>query len=86
MEFIVGASGWHDPFQAELVLVAEYRHGAGCSMEPCPARFGIAANIEFPLRRALFWIFRARPEGYSGRSAFSKQSMSWKLMTLLPQT
>lgn len=49
-------------------------------------KFGIAANIEFPLPASFIWemFVRVLPE-IPKESAFSKQSMSWKLMTLLPQ-
>ena len=50
------------------------------------ARFGIAANIEFPLPASFIWDMFVRVlKDIPGESAFSKQSMSWKLMTLLPQ-
>ncbi|STR44138.1 exodeoxyribonuclease V subunit gamma [Klebsiella michiganensis] len=49
-------------------------------------RFGIAANIEFPLPASFIWDMFVRVlKDIPGESAFSKQSMSWKLMTLLPQ-
>ncbi len=64
---------------------AEYRHGAVAADDPA-ARFGIAANIEFPLPASFIWDMFVRVlKDIPGESAFSKQSMSWKLMTLLPQ-
>lgn len=50
------------------------------------SRFGATTNIEFPLPTSFIWgmsihVLRDIP----GKSAFSKQSMSWKLITLLPQ-
>ncbi len=49
-------------------------------------KFGIAANIDFPLPASFIWdmFVRVLPE-IPKESAFNKQSMSWKLMTLLPQ-
>lgn len=49
-------------------------------------KFGIAANIDFPLPASFIWdmFVRVLPD-IPKESAFSKQSMSWKLMTLLPQ-
>ncbi|ELO90540.1 exonuclease V subunit gamma, partial [Salmonella enterica subsp. enterica serovar Enteritidis str. 6.0562-1] len=49
-------------------------------------KFGIAANIAFPLPASFIWemFVRVLPD-IPKESAFSKQSMSWKLMTLLPQ-
>ncbi len=85
MEFIVERQRLDDPFQAEMVLVQRYRHGAvaaddGRALRDC-RQYRVPAAGELYLG-----YVRARPEDIPGESAFSKrQSMSWKLMTLLPQ-
>ncbi len=48
-------------------------------------KFGIAANITFPLPASFIWeMFVTVLEDIPKESAFNKQSMSWKLMSLLP--
>ena len=85
MEFIVERQRLDDPFQAEMVLVQSTGMAQWLQMT-LAARFGIAANIEFPLPASFSWDMFVRVlKDIPGESAFSKQSMSWKLMTLLPQ-
>lgn len=85
MEFIVERQRLDDPFQAEMVLVQSTGMAQWLQMTTA-ARFGIAANIEFPLPASFIWDMFVRVlKDIPGESAFSKQSMSWKLMTLLPQ-
>ncbi len=85
MEFIVERQRLDDPFQAEMVLVQSTGMAQWLQMT-LAARFGIAANIEFPLPASFIWDMFVRVlKDIPGESAFSKQSMSWKLMTLLPQ-
>lgn len=85
MEFIVERQRLDDPFQAEMVLVQSTGMAQWLQMT-LASRFGIAANIEFPLPASFIWDMFVRVlKDIPGESAFSKQSMSWKLMTLLPQ-
>ncbi len=64
---------------------AKYRYGAVAANDPV-AKFGIAANIDFPLPASFIWDMFVRVlSEIPKESAFNKQSMSWKLMTLLPQ-
>ncbi|GAK85597.1 exodeoxyribonuclease V gamma chain [Vibrio ponticus] len=47
--------------------------------------FGVAANIEFPLPATFIWnMFTEVLPDVPKRSAFNKESMSWKLMHILP--
>lgn len=84
MEFIVERQRLDDPFEPETVLVQSTGMAQWLQMTLCQ-RFGIAANIDFPLPASFIWDMFARvlPD-IPTESAFNKQSMSWKLMTLLP--
>ncbi|MBB1202891.1 exodeoxyribonuclease V subunit gamma [Enterobacteriaceae bacterium 89] len=85
MEFIVEQDRLNDPFESEMVLVQSTGMAQWLQMT-LSKRFGIAANIEFPLPASFIWdmFVRVLPE-IPEQSAFNKQSMSWKLMTLLPE-
>lgn len=85
MEFIVERERLDDPFEPEMILVQSTGMAQWLQMT-LSQKFGIAANIDFPLPASFIWDMFVRvlseiPE----ESAFNKQSMSWKLMTLLPQ-
>lgn len=85
MEFIVERQRLDDPFMPEMVLVQSTGMAQWLQMT-LAKRFGIAANIEFPLPASFIWDMFVRVlKDIPGESAFSKQSMSWKLMTLLPE-
>ena len=73
-----------DPFQSEVVLVQSPGMAQWLQMS-LAEQFGIAANIAFPLPASFIWdmFVRVLP-GIPKESAFSKASMSWKLMTILP--
>jgi exodeoxyribonuclease V gamma subunit len=73
-----------DPFQSEVVLVQSPGMAQWLQMQ-LAQQFGIAANIAFPLPATFIWdmFVRVLP-GIPKESAFNKASMSWKLMTLLP--
>ncbi len=85
MEFIVERERLDDPFEPEVVLVQSTGMAQWLQMS-LSRRFGIAANIDFPLPASFIWdmFVRILPD-IPGESAFNKQSMSWKLMTLLPE-
>lgn len=85
MEFIVERERLDDPFEPEMILVQSTGMAQWLQMT-LSQKFGIAANIAFPLPASFIWemFVRVLPE-IPKESAFSKQSMSWKLMTLLPQ-
>ncbi len=84
MEFIVEGQPLPDPFQPEVVLVQSTGMAQWLQMT-LAQKFGIAANIAFPLPASFIWdmFVRVLPD-VPEQSAFSKQSMSWKLMTLIP--
>ncbi|HEY4466803.1 MAG TPA: exodeoxyribonuclease V subunit gamma [Klebsiella sp.] len=85
MEFIVERQRLDDPFMPEMVLVQSTGMAQWLQMT-LAKRFGIAANIDFPLPASFIWDMFVRVlKDIPGESAFNKQSMSWKLMTLLPQ-
>ncbi|HFN3673122.1 TPA: exodeoxyribonuclease V subunit gamma [Escherichia coli] len=85
MEFIVERERLDDPFEPEMILVQSTGMAQWLQMI-LSQKFGIAANIDFPLPASFIWdmFVRVLPE-IPKESAFNKQSMSWKLMTLLPQ-
>lgn len=85
MEFIVERERLDDPFELEMILVQSTGMAQWLQMT-LSQKFGIAANIDFPLPASFIWdmFVRVLPE-IPKESAFNKQSMSWKLMTLLPQ-
>ncbi|WP_413739662.1 exodeoxyribonuclease V subunit gamma [Sodalis sp. RH14] len=74
-----------DPFQPEVILVQSSGMAQWMQMA-LAARFGIAANIEFPLPASFIWqmFTRVLPD-IPQESAFSKDAMTWKLMALLPK-
>jgi len=74
-----------DPFQSEVVLVQSPGMAQWLQMS-LAEQFGIAANISFPLPASFIWdmFVRVLPD-IPKESAFNKASMSWKLMTLLPE-
>lgn len=73
-----------DPFASEMVLVQSPGMAQWLQMELAQT-FGIAANIEFPLPASFIWeMFVCVLPDIPVESAFSKASMSWKLMHRLP--
>ena len=84
MEFIVERERLDDPFEPEMVLVQSTGMAQWLQMS-LSQKFGIAANIAFPLPASFIWdmFVRVLPD-IPKQSAFNKQSMSWKLMSLLP--
>lgn len=84
MEFIVEQQRLDDPFEPEMILVQSTGMAQWLQMS-LSQKFGIAANIDFPLPASFIWdmFVRVLPE-IPKQSAFNKQSMSWKLMSLLP--
>ncbi len=73
-----------DPLAAEQVLVQSPGMAQWLQMELANS-FGIAANIEFPLPASFIWnmFVKVLPD-IPEESAFTKASMSWKLMHRLP--
>lgn len=84
MEFIVERDRLDDPFEPEVVLVQSTGMAQWLQMT-LAQKFGIAANITFPLPASFIWdMFVSVLDDIPKESAFSKQSMGWKLMSLLP--
>ena len=73
-----------DPLAAEQVLVQSPGMAQWLQME-LANRFNIAANIDFPLPASFIWsmFVKVLPD-IPEESAFTKASMSWKLMHRLP--
>ncbi|ERK12545.1 Exodeoxyribonuclease V gamma chain [Pantoea sp. AS-PWVM4] len=73
-----------DPLAAEQVLVQSPGMAQWLQME-LASSFGIAANIDFPLPASFIWnMFVQVLPDIPQESAFTKASMSWKLMHRLP--
>lgn len=85
MAYIVENQRLDDPFSSEKVLVQSSGMAQWLQIA-LASHFGIAANIEFPLPASFIWqmFTRVLPD-IPAENAFSQQSMSWKLMALLPQ-
>ena len=85
MEYIVEQERLDDPFEPEMVLVQSTGMAQWLQMS-LSRKFGIAANIDFPLPASFIWemFVRVLPD-IPEQSAFNKQAMSWKLMALLPE-
>ncbi|MBJ7221932.1 MULTISPECIES: exodeoxyribonuclease V subunit gamma [unclassified Brenneria] len=74
-----------DPFQREVILVQSPGMAQWLQIE-LAEHFGIAANIHFPLPGVFLWdMCRHILPDIPKESAFSKDSMTWKLMHLLPE-
>lgn len=81
---VIKRSPLADPFAAEMVLVQSPGMAQWLQMELAQT-FGIAANIAFPLPASFIWeMFVSVLPDIPVESAFSKASMSWKLMHRLP--
>ena len=82
--YLIESEPLRDPFQSEVVLVQSPGMAQWLQMQ-LAQQFGIAANVAFPLPATFIWdmFVRVLP-GIPKESAFNKASMSWKLMTLLP--
>ena len=73
-----------NPFEPEQILVQSPGMSQWLKME-LAKEFGVAANIEFPLPATFIWnMFTEVLPDVPKRSAFNKESMTWKLMHLLP--
>ena len=76
--------GDSDPFIAEQILVQSQGMAHWLKLQISES-LGIAANIEFPLPSSFVWkIYNSVKPDLPERSHFEKESMTWKLMRLLP--
>ncbi|MTC56689.1 MULTISPECIES: exodeoxyribonuclease V subunit gamma [Providencia] len=72
------------PFEQEIVLVQSPGMSQWLQIE-LAKRFGIAANINYPLPATFIWdMFRRVLPDIPKESAYTKSAMTWKLMTILP--
>lgn len=84
MAFIIEQQPLPDPFAEEVVLVQSTGMAQWLQMT-LAQKFGIAANMSFPLPARFIWeMFVTVLPGIPQESAFSKPGMTWKLMSLLP--
>lgn len=82
--FLIEDQPLNDALAAEQVLVQSPGMAQWLQME-LAGRFGIAANIDFPLPATFIWnMFVKVLPGIPEESAFTKAQMSWKLMHRLP--
>ncbi|WP_434996945.1 exodeoxyribonuclease V subunit gamma [Vibrio scophthalmi] len=73
-----------NPFEKEQILVQSPGMSQWLKMA-LAKEFGVAANIDFPLPATFIWnMFTQVLADVPQRSAFNKESMSWKLMQILP--
>ena len=76
--------GDSDPFIAEQILVQSQGMAHWLKLQVAES-LGIAANIEFPLPSSFVWkVYNSVKPDLPERSHFEKESMTWKLMLLLP--
>ncbi|RXN71235.1 exodeoxyribonuclease V subunit gamma [Providencia rettgeri] len=72
------------PFEQEIILVQSPGMSQWLQIE-LAKQFGIAANINYPLPATFIWdMFRRVLPDIPKESAYTKQAMTWKLMTILP--
>ena len=73
-----------NPFDKEQILVQSPGMSQWLKME-LAKEFGVAANIDFPLPATFIWeMFTQVLPDVPKRSAFNKEAMTWKLMSILP--
>ncbi|WP_117235227.1 exodeoxyribonuclease V subunit gamma [Vibrio maerlii] len=73
-----------NPFDKEQILVQSPGMSQWLKME-LAKEFGVAANIDFPLPATFIWeMFTQVLPDVPKRSAFNKEAMTWRLMSLLP--
>ncbi len=76
--------GDSDPFIPEQILVQSQGMAHWLKLQIADS-LGIAANIEFPLPSSFVWkVYNSVKPDLPERSHFEKESMTWKLMRLLP--
>ncbi|WP_317918112.1 exodeoxyribonuclease V subunit gamma [Vibrio sp. MACH09] len=81
---LIRSSPLDNPFEKEQILVQSPGMSQWLKMEMA-AELGVAANIEFPLPATFIWnMFVQVLDDVPERSAFNKESMTWKLLLLLP--
>ncbi|TCJ97949.1 DNA helicase/exodeoxyribonuclease V gamma subunit [Volucribacter psittacicida] len=75
-----------DPFQAETILVQSPGMAQWLQLQIAD-KLGIAANFHFPMPASFIWQqYCETLPNVSEQTAFSKEAMTWRLMTLLTQS
>jgi exodeoxyribonuclease V gamma subunit len=81
---LIKSSPLDNPFTAETILVQSPGMSQWLKME-LAKEFGVAANIQFPLPATFIWdMFSQVLPDVPKRSAFNKEAMTWKLVTIIP--
>lgn len=81
---IMHAAPLHNPFEKEHILVQSPGMSQWLKIE-LAKELGIAANIDFPLPATFIWnMFIQILDDVPKKSAFNKESLTWKLMHILP--
>ncbi|WP_063653335.1 exodeoxyribonuclease V subunit gamma [Aliivibrio fischeri] len=74
-----------NPFEQEQILVQSPGMSQWLKIE-LAKELGIAANLTFPLPATFIWdLFTQVLDDVPKRSAFHKEAMTWKIVTLLPE-
>ncbi|MCK5893083.1 MAG: exodeoxyribonuclease V subunit gamma [Endozoicomonadaceae bacterium] len=74
-----------NPFIDEQILVQSPGMAQWLRLE-LASSLGIAAGMQFPLPASFIWqMFVQVLDGIPERSAFNKEAMTWKIITLLPE-
>ncbi|MGX9417068.1 exodeoxyribonuclease V subunit gamma [Vibrio sp. WJH972] len=81
---LIKADPLDNPFTPETILVQSPGMSQWLKME-LANEFGVAANIDFPLPATFIWdMFSQVLPDVPKRSAFNKEAMTWKLVTIIP--
>jgi exodeoxyribonuclease V gamma subunit len=81
---LIKADPLPNPFIAETILVQSPGMSQWLKME-LAKEFGVAANINFPLPATFIWqMFSQVLPDVPKRSAFNKEAMTWKLVSIIP--
>ena len=81
---LIRANPFDNPFKTEQILVQSPGMSQWLKME-LAKELGVAANIAFPLPATFIWnMFVQVLDDVPERSAFNKESMTWKLMQVIP--
>lgn len=82
---LIRANPLDTPFDTEQILVQSPGMSQWLKIE-LAKELGVAANIEFPLPATFIWnMFVQVLDDVPVKSAFNKESMTWKLMHILPK-
>ncbi|MDB1123167.1 exodeoxyribonuclease V subunit gamma [Vibrio algarum] len=81
---LIRANPLENPFDKEQILVQSPGMSQWLKIE-LAKELGVAANIDFPLPATFIWnMFVQVLDEVPNKSAFNKESMTWKIMQVLP--